>query len=66
MNQPNNPFSKLANFREVGGVHTTDDMVIKQGMIYRSADLSRLTKQDITLFSMLGIQTILKMYWKRW
>ncbi|MDG3043595.1 tyrosine-protein phosphatase [Bacillus sp. B6(2022)] len=33
-------------------------MVIKQGMIYRSADLSRLTKQDILTFSTLGIQTI--------
>ncbi|WMT27611.1 tyrosine-protein phosphatase [Bacillus aerius] len=33
-------------------------MVIKQGMIYRSADLSRLTQQDILTFSTLGIQTI--------
>ncbi|TYS31111.1 tyrosine-protein phosphatase [Bacillus pumilus] len=58
MNQSNNPFSKLANFREVGGLQTTDDMVIRQGMIYRSADLSRLTKQDIETFSTLGIQTV--------
>ncbi|WOI43155.1 tyrosine-protein phosphatase [Bacillus altitudinis] len=58
MNQPNIQFSKLANFREVGGLQTTDQMVIKQGMIYRSADLSRLTKQDILTFSTLGIQTI--------
>lgn len=58
MNQYNIQFSKLANFREVGGLQTTDQMVIKQGMIYRSADLSRLTKQDILTFSTLGIQTI--------
>lgn len=58
MNQSNNPFSKLANFREVGGLQTTDEMVIKQGMIYRSADLSRLTKHDIEIFSTLGIQTV--------
>ncbi|WP_326849135.1 tyrosine-protein phosphatase [Bacillus altitudinis] len=58
MNQHNIQFSKLANFREVGGLQTTDQMVIKQGMIYRSADLSRLTKQDILTFSTLGIQTI--------
>ncbi|PCK21247.1 protein tyrosine phosphatase [Bacillus pumilus] len=58
MNQPNIQFSKLANFREVGGLQTTDEMVIKQGMIYRSADLSRLTKQDILTFSKLGIQTV--------
>ncbi|MFP7452842.1 tyrosine-protein phosphatase [Bacillus altitudinis] len=58
MNEHNIQFSKLANFREVGGLQTTDQMVIKQGMIYRSADLSRLTKQDIMTFSTLGIQTI--------
>ncbi|MFY0331410.1 tyrosine-protein phosphatase [Bacillus sp. YIM B13410] len=58
MNQHNIQFSKLANFREAGGLQTTDQMVIKQGMIYRSADLSRLTKQDIMTFSTLGIQTI--------
>nr|WP_235673265.1 tyrosine-protein phosphatase [Bacillus altitudinis] len=58
MNEHNIQFSKLANFREVGGLQTTDQMVIKQGMIYRSADLSRLTKQDILTFSTLGIQTI--------
>ncbi|MBG9912824.1 protein tyrosine phosphatase [Bacillus xiamenensis] len=58
MNQSNIKFSKLANFREVGGLQTTDEMVIKQGMIYRSADLSRLTKQDKCTFSTLGIQTV--------
>ncbi|XNN70854.1 tyrosine-protein phosphatase [Bacillus pumilus] len=58
MNQSNNLFSKLANFREVGGLHTTDEMVIREGMIYRSADLSRLTKQDIETFSTLGVQTV--------
>ncbi|MFP3750631.1 tyrosine-protein phosphatase [Bacillus altitudinis] len=58
MNEHSIQFSKLANFREVGGLQTTDQMVIKQGMIYRSADLSRLTKQDILTFSTLGIQTI--------
>lgn len=58
MNQSNNPFSKLANFREVGGLQTTDEMVIREGMIYRSADLSRLTKQDIETFSTLGVQTV--------
>ncbi|WP_336513100.1 tyrosine-protein phosphatase [Bacillus altitudinis] len=58
MNERNIQFSKLANFREVGGLQTTGQMVIKQGMIYRSADLSRLTKQDILTFSTLGIQTI--------
>ncbi|MEH7552491.1 tyrosine-protein phosphatase [Bacillus altitudinis] len=58
MNEHNIQFSKLANFREVGGLQTTDQMVIKQGMIYRSADLSRLTKQDILTFSTLGIQTV--------
>ncbi|KPN15018.1 protein tyrosine phosphatase [Bacillus australimaris] len=58
MNQSNTPFSKLANFREVGGLQTTDQMMMRQGMIYRSADLSRLTKQDIEIFSKLGIQTV--------
>ncbi|MDM5298331.1 tyrosine-protein phosphatase [Bacillus pumilus] len=58
MNQPNIQFSKLANFREVGGLRATGDMEIKRGMIYRSADLSRLTKQDITMFTKLGVQTI--------
>ncbi|WP_353855580.1 tyrosine-protein phosphatase [Bacillus sp. Bos-x628] len=42
----------------MGGLRTTDERVMKQGMIYRSADLSRLTKQDIAIFTKLRIQTI--------
>ncbi|MGE6632279.1 tyrosine-protein phosphatase [Bacillus sp. NPDC077027] len=58
MNRQHIHFSKLANFREVGGLNTEEGKLLKPGMIFRSANLSRLTKDDIHTFSQLGIQLI--------
>lgn len=46
------------NFRDVGGYRTTDGRTVKWGAIYRSAELSHLTPQDIAKLQGLGIGAI--------
>jgi protein-tyrosine phosphatase len=46
------------NFRDVGGYRTTDGRRVKWGLIYRSADLSKLTGADLANLSSLGVQTV--------
>jgi protein-tyrosine phosphatase len=46
------------NFRDIGGYRTADGRRVKWGMIYRSADLSKLTATDIANLNGLGIDTV--------
>jgi protein-tyrosine phosphatase len=46
------------NFRDIGGYRTADGRRVKWGMIYRSADLSRLTEADLVTLNGLGVQTV--------
>jgi protein-tyrosine phosphatase len=46
------------NFRDVGGYRTTDGRRVKWGLIFRSADLSKLTKSDLATVSGLGVHTV--------
>jgi protein-tyrosine phosphatase len=46
------------NFRDIGGYRTADGRRVKWGMIYRSADLSKLTRPDLETVGGLGIQTV--------
>ncbi|MBC3916530.1 tyrosine-protein phosphatase [Undibacterium sp. CY18W] len=52
------PFEKLSNFRDVGGCHTADGHRLRTGILYRSEELSRLTRQDQIKFQALGIRLI--------
>ncbi|AQX56149.1 tyrosine-protein phosphatase [Priestia flexa] len=51
-------FKKLFNFRDVGGVVTENGEKLKEGVLFRSEDLSKLTKQDIETFRQLNIKAI--------
>jgi protein-tyrosine phosphatase len=46
------------NFRDIGGYRTDDGRRVKWGMIYRSADLSKLTPADVANLNGLGVGTV--------
>lgn len=48
----------VINFRDFGGMKTIDGRTIKQGLLFRSADLTDVTEEDIQTFRELGIRTI--------
>ncbi|MDQ0226832.1 tyrosine-protein phosphatase [Metabacillus niabensis] len=52
------PFEGLKNFRDIGGLSTTEGYKMKTGLFYRSEDLSRLSNKDIELIKDLNITTI--------
>ncbi|MGM0920416.1 MAG: tyrosine-protein phosphatase [Bacillota bacterium] len=47
------------NFRDLGGYETVDGRKVKWGLFFRSAELSRLSEQDLKVLSEIGIKTIL-------
>lgn len=47
------------NFRDLGLYKTGDDKAIKRGMIYRSGSLSKLSSNDTSKLSELGIKTVI-------
>lgn len=53
------PLQGTLNFRDIGGIPTTDGRVVKWGKMYRSGKLADLTKRDLRYFEQLGIKTIL-------
>jgi protein-tyrosine phosphatase len=52
------PMQGTNNFRDIGGIPTTDGRYTKWGMIYRSGRLEELTDADIDRFRALGIQQV--------
>lgn len=46
------------NFRDVGGYKTKDGKEVKWGMVYRSADVSKLTDADLDTLDARGIHTV--------
>jgi len=51
-------FEKLYNFRDVGGMETEDGHSVKSGVLFRSDDISRLTKKDLDTFSQYEFKLI--------
>lgn len=47
------------NFRDVGGIPTSDGRLVKWGHIYRSGDLHDITDRDLEYLGNLGIKTII-------
>ena len=47
-----------SNFRDLGGYETEDGMKLKQGLIYRSDNLSHLSEDDIKKINQIGIKTV--------
>jgi protein-tyrosine phosphatase len=47
------------NFRDLGGISTYDNRNVKQGLLYRSGDLSKLSTEDIGKIEKIGIRMII-------
>lgn len=47
------------NFRDLGRYKTDDDRTIKQGLIYRSGSLNKLSSNDTSKLNELGIKTVI-------
>jgi protein-tyrosine phosphatase len=52
------PLEGAFNFREIGGLKTSDGRVLKSGLLFRSDELSKLTKNDLDKFAQLKIKTV--------
>ncbi|MFJ4918985.1 tyrosine-protein phosphatase [Streptomyces sp. NPDC088725] len=48
----------VRNFRDVGGLPTTDGRVVRQGRLFRSGHLANATAADAAALSALGLHTI--------
>ncbi|MED3964139.1 tyrosine-protein phosphatase [Niallia taxi] len=51
-------FDRLANFRDVGGRSGYDGERMGLGLVFRSEELSKLSKEDINKIKRVGIKTI--------
>ena len=47
-----------ANLRDLGGWSTGDGREVRSGVVYRSAELSRLHGDDLAAFAELGVRTV--------
>lgn len=47
-----------ANFRDLGGMETDDGRRLKPGVLYRSDELSNLTRKDLATFAELGVARV--------
>ncbi len=53
------PLETTFNTRDLGGLPTSDGKVVQWQKIYRSDDISFLSRNDIARFQQLGIQTVI-------
>ncbi|CEG28344.1 tyrosine-protein phosphatase [Bacillus sp. B-jedd] len=51
-------FEKIHNFRDIGGLPTSDGRRMKSGLLYRSDELSRLSGMDLAKLESLGLKMI--------
>ncbi|HUX59183.1 MAG TPA: tyrosine-protein phosphatase [Bacteroidales bacterium] len=52
-------FKSILNFRDLGGKVPEGDKKIKKGIIFRSANLDKISKKDIEKLHLLNIRTII-------
>lgn len=50
--------SRVRNFRDVGGLPTTDGRRVRHGVLYRSGHLAHATAEDTAFLSSLGLHTV--------
>jgi protein-tyrosine phosphatase len=53
------PLEGGRNFRDIGGISTTDGATIKRGMLYRAGVLHHLTAEDYAKIDTFGIRTVI-------
>lgn len=49
---------KLVNTRDLGGMAAADGKTVKSGMLFRSGDLSKITKKTAAALRELGVRTV--------
>ncbi len=52
------PLAGQCNFRDVGGYQTEGGRTVKQGLVFRSGELPRLTDDDVERLDQLGVRTV--------
>jgi protein-tyrosine phosphatase len=52
------PIGTAPNLRDLGGWPTRDGGVVRRGLVYRSAELAKLSGDDLVAFAALGIRTV--------
>lgn len=52
-------FEQIVNFRDAGGVLTTDGHRVKRGVLYRSGHLADATDGDLTVLEALGVKVVI-------
>lgn len=52
------PLQGVVNFRDMGGLETTDEKKVKKGLLFRSAELTGLTEEDMKLLDTLQIRYV--------
>ena len=52
------PLKGAFNFRDMGGILTTDGRKVKKGILFRAAELSDLTEGDKAYLETIGIARI--------
>ena len=52
-------FEQIVNFRDAGGVLTTDGHRVKRGVLYRSGHLADATDGDLTVLAALGVRVVI-------
>lgn len=53
------PFSKVANFRDLGGYPAADGRTVRWGVLFRSGHLAKMSGRDLDLFKSLNIDTVI-------
>jgi protein-tyrosine phosphatase len=56
-------FDGARNFRDLGGYATRDGRRVRSGLLYRSDDLSRLTREDLKRLAGLGLVRVYDLRW---
>ncbi len=51
-------FEQIVNFRDAGGVLTTDGHRVRRGVLYRSGHLADATDGDLTVLEALGVKVV--------
>ena len=58
-NQSEIKFKSVLNFRDIGGIVSEGNKLIKNGVVFRSANIDRISKSDIRKLHKLNIKTII-------
>lgn len=50
--------AEVRNFRDVGGLPTTDGRAVRPGRLFRSGHLAHATEEDVVFLDSLGLHTV--------